>query len=448
MAPRHDAIVVGAGLSGLAAAVALAEEGRSVLVLEASDRVGGRTLSHEVEGTWIDLGGQWLGPTQSRMLELVAAHDIETFPTFHSGRKVLDVDGKVSTYESSIPSLSPVKLAVLHATLTRLERMTKATPMETPWDRAGAERLDATTVETWKRRNVPSPTVRSIFDVGLRVVFGAEASELSLLHFLHYARSGGGLMNLLEIEGAAQETRFVRGAQQVALALAEGLGDRIMLSAPVRAMVQDGTGVSVSTGAGEHTAANAIVAVPPAMAARIAFQPALPRDKTALLNRFPMGATIKCHALYDRAFWRDRGFSGEVVATHGPISVLFDNSSADGSVPALLAFSVGRAARSLGAMTETQRRAEVLGAIERWLGREALDPAAYVDKDWSDEEWIGGCPTSFTSPGTLHAYGRSLREPTGRVHWAGTETARVWTGYMEGAIEAGRRAAAEVAARL
>ncbi|MFP5353113.1 MAG: flavin monoamine oxidase family protein, partial [Actinomycetota bacterium] len=420
-------------------------KGASVVVLEARDRVGGRTLSREAGAATVDLGAQWLGPTQHRMRALVDELGIATFPTFHKGRKILRVGDKTSTYSGSIPKLSPLNLALLQRTISSVDRRARRIDAHQPWLSADAAALDSQTLESWKRRQIPSRTVREVFDVAARVVFGAEPAELSLLYFLYYVRSAGGLMDLIEIERGAQETRFVDGAQQVAVRLAGPLGDRVITAAPVRSIRQSKGGCEVEvTGREAVHAKRVIVAVPPALCGRIGFEPALPGLRDELTQRMPMGATIKAHLLYEHAFWRRRGLSGEAVVTGGPVSAFFDNTSHDGAQPGLLGFVVGAAARELGALSPEQRRARVIAAAVDCFSTEAASPVAYVDKDWSADPWSRGCPTANLPPGVLTVHGSVLREPVGRVHWAGTETATRWAGYMEGAVASGERAALEV----
>ena len=442
---RYDVVVVGAGLAGLVAARQLKANAASVIVLEARDRVGGRTLSQTAGGAVFDLGAQWLGPTQQRMHRLVRELGMATFPTFHDGRKILKVGGRTSTYTGSIPKLSPVNLALLQRTIGVVGRGARKIDPQAPWASPRAQEIDATSVEAFKRRNIPSRTVREVFDVAVRVVFGAEPAELSLLHFLFYVRSGGGLMDLIEIEGGAQETRFVHGAQAIAQHLAAGLEDAVVTQAAVRSIRQgaDGCVVEAATGA-EWSAKRVVVAVPPPLAGRIVYDPALPGLRDELTQRMPLGATIKAHLLYEEPFWRRRGFSGEAVITGGPVSVFFDNTSHDGDRPALLGFVVGAAARTLGRLTEVERRDTVTAAAVDCFGPDAAAPVAYLDKDWSADPWTRGCPTASCPPGVLSVHGPALREPVGLIHWAGTETSPEWNGYMEGAVASGERAAAEV----
>ncbi len=441
-------MVVGAGLAGLRAATNLAAEGVEVAVLEARDRVGGRTLSRQVgEGTF-DLGGQWLGPTQERVRTLARELGSPTFPTFHQGAKVLDLHGRVRTYKGNIPSLPLPQLIDLHLTLRRLDKMSRTVPLHNPAAARRALAWDGTSLESWKRSFVRSAAVRDLLDVSTRVVFGAEPAELSLLHFLFYAASGGGLMRLVDIENGAQQDRFVGGAQSLSRGLAARLGARVCLDAPVRRIEQDDVGVTVRSDRGAVRARFAVVAVPPALAGRIDYDPGLPAARDQLTQRVPMGSTVKCILTYERPFWRERGFSGEAVCAGGPITVTFDNTSHDNRQPALVAFVVGRAARHWQQRSGSDRRRSLVGSLARWFGPEAGEPTAIVEQDWNSEVWSRGCPVGVVAPGVLTSFGNNLRQAVGRIHFAGTETATVWNGYLEGALESGERAARELARLL
>jgi monoamine oxidase len=445
--PTLDVVVVGAGLAGLSAARRLASRGREVAVLEARDRVGGRTLSHRADnGDVVDLGAQWIGPTQDRVAALAKELGLRTFPQHSAGTKLLSLGGKISTYRRSIPALPLVSLLSLDRLIKRLEALCLEVPLDAPGQAPRAAEWDGMTVESWKRANVFTEKTRAVFDIAVRALFAAEPSELSFLHFLFYLRSGGGLLRLTEIEGGAQETRFSAGAQELSKRLAAALGARVRLSSPVRAISQGDGLVTVRYDGGERRARRVIVALPPALAGRISYDPPMPPAREQLTQRMPMGSVIKCVAFYERPFWRERGLSGEAFCEAGPVNMVFDDSPEDGAHGALVAFVMANRARSLG--SPEARRAAVLGELSRFFGPEAARPTGYIDQDWSSEVWSGGCFVGLMPPGALTAYGEALRAPVGRVHWAGTETARVWNGYMEGALESGERAADEVLAAL
>ena len=434
---RVDAVVVGAGFAGLAAAAALRGAGASVVVLEARGRVGGRVWSREVGAARFDLGGQWIGPGQERLAALARRLGVPTFPTYAGGAKILD-DGKaVSRYAGTIPALGPLELAELHLALRRIDRLTARVSARDPAASPHAARLDGFTVADHARRL--GPRVRGLLEVALGSVFGVDPAEMSLLWFLAYLRAGGGLMKLVEIEGGAQERRFVGGAQTLADRWAADLGV-VVTGAPVRRIAHDGGEVVVTSDRGAVAARRAIVAVPPPVAARIELDPAGPARRDQLVQRCAMGAIVKLIVAYERPFWRERGLSGEAVALGGgPVAVTFDNCSHDLRQPALLAFVQAAAARRW-----TGDRGAVLAQLARWFGDEARRPVAVEAVDWAAEPWSRGCPVGVTAPRALTSTGTTLREPVGRVHFAGTETATEWTGYIEGALESGERAAREV----
>lgn len=444
---ERDVVVVGAGLSGLSAARELTSRGKSVVVVEARDRVGGRTLSRRVGRATFDLGGQWLGKDQPRLAALTRELGVGLFPTHERGKKVLDLDGKVSTYDGTIPRISPWSLLDLERAIRTVDWLARKVPALAPETAPAARAWDARTLGDFMRVSMLSKRARALVTTAIRVIFGAEPGELSLLYVLAYARAAGGLMKLVEIENGAQQQRFVEGAQELSIRLAAKLGEGVVrLSEPVRTIEQDGTHVTVTTDAEQYRASRVIVAVPPMLAGRIDYRPRLPPVREQLGARWPMGATVKCLALYDRAFWRDAGFSGEIVCTEGPVSVVFDNTSHDGAQPSLLAFVVGNDARLWSERSPAERKSAVLAVLARAFGDAARTPTEYLEQDWSTEEWTRGCPVGIVQPGTLTWVGAALRKPVGRIHWASTETATEWTGYLEGAIEAGTRAASEVCA--
>jgi len=439
-----DVVVVGAGLSGLRAARALADAGREVVVLEARDRVGGRLLNATLgDGVTVDLGGQWVGSDHVRVQRLAGELGVGVFPQHGTGRNLLDVGGKRRRSRGTIPRLGPRVLWDVFVARRRIDRMARGVGAEAPWAVERAAELDRETLAEWCERNVRTALARELIGLAGRTVWGAGPEEFSMLHVLFYVASAGSFDKLIDTEGGAQQDRLDGGAQLLPLGLAESLGDRVRLGAPVRRIAQSDDGVSVAADGVEVEAERAIVAAPPAIAARIELDP-LPPGRPQLAERLRPGALTKCMALYEEPFWRADGLSGESVTDAGPVTLTFDSSPRGGSAGVLLGFVGGPEARELAAMPAAERRVPVLVCLERLFGPRAGQPLEYAEQTWAEEEWSGGGPTSNFGPGGWTGCGPALREPAGRVHWAGTETATVWSGYMEGALQAGDRVTAEV----
>ena len=439
-----DITIIGAGLSGLYAARILHQAGLDVRVLEARDRVGGRTWTQSLGEGVVDFGGQWIGPHQKRARKLVAEMGCSLEPSFDRGRKVLDLEGQLSKYKGTIPRISIRKLARLQWTIYRLNRLAKQVPCGEPWRAHRALEWDSMTLDEWLQQHAIQADVVALFNSAIRVIFGADSSELSLLHVLHYVQQSGGLMNLIEIKNGNQQWRVTGGTQQLSEWLAQDLP--IALESPVQRVEERGDRTRVYTPDHCWNARFTICAVPPHLLNRIQFEPKLPDSRIQLQSEWTMGATVKVFVLYPRPFWLELGYSGEAVCTEGPFSVSFDNFTSTGQ-PGLLVFLTGSPARGWSTRSPTERRRLILDALCRYFGPEASDPIVYQEIDWSTEPYSGGAPVSNPALQSLTSRTSALIDPVGRIHWAGTETARESTGFMEGALQAGERAAQEILER-
>jgi monoamine oxidase len=442
-----DVVVVGAGLAGLAAARVLTARGASVIVLDARDRVGGRLLNHDIgDGKVVEVGGQWIGPTQDRLAALARGLSVETFPTHAEGDNLLEYGGSIRRYRGTIPRINPAVLVDVEQAQRRLNRLARKVPLDAPWEAPNAAKLDGQTAATWMHRNMATKSGRMLLELGVEAVWAAQPEEISLLHVLFYIHSAGSLELLFDTEGGAQQDRFVGGSQLLALRMAEELGDeRLVLGAPVRRIEHstDG-GVTVHADGAVARGQRAIVAIAPTLAGRIAYDPPLPGYRDQLTQRMPLGTVAKCMAIYAEPFWRAEGLSGQGASDRGPVRLCFDNSPPDGSPGVLLGFLEGRHARELGRLRAEERRTAVIDCFARMYGPRAASPDDYLERLWAEEEWTRGCYGCHMPTGAWTAYGPALHPPIGPLHWAGAEYAQVWNGYMDGAVRSGDAAAAEV----
>lgn len=446
-----DCVVVGAGLAGLSAARALEAAGRSVVVLEARDRVGGRTVNEPLgDGQVVELGGQWVGPGQDQVKGLIDELGLETFATFGEGQSLFERGGSVRRYGGTIPRMNPVSLAEIGRALSKINSMAARVDPEAPWKQHELASWDRLSFDTWIRRNLRTGTGRDTMRLAVEAVWAAEPEDISLLHVLFYVRSAGSVELLLDTEGGSQEARVAGGSQLISIRLAERLTGPVRLRTAVRRIAHGPDGVVVgaedreSGESVEVSAADVVVSLPPALAGRLTYSPALPAIRDGLTQRMIQGSVVKAMAIYEQPFWRHRGLNGRAASAQGPVSVVFDNSPPRGSPGVLLAFLEGEAARRASDLSQAERRHLVTACLTRLFGREAAETSGYVDKAWAADEWSRGCYGGFMPTGAWMSHGAALRAAIGPIHWAGAETSSRWAGYMEGAIRSGRRAAAEV----
>ena len=453
-----DVVVVGAGFAGLSAALEVKRAGLSVAVVEARNRVGGRVAGHELEGGDVsERGGTFVGPTQDRVLAALDRFGIGTFKNYNQGDNVYINGGDRQEFSDTGPfGSAPPDALILPEMITAialLDQMSTAVPVDAPWTAANAAAHDGQTLAQFIQEHSVTERFRRLLPAATRPIFGAEPRELSLLYVLYYiAASGnettpGTFERNFDTRDGAQESRVVGGSQVLGQAMARALGGkRLHKRSPVRRIVQRQGRVRVISDRVIVTAKRAIVAVPPVLAGRIDYHPAMPAERDALTQRLAQGSLTKVAAAYPEPFWREQGLNGSVLSTDGLVNATFDDSPRDGRPGVIFGFVGGDSARSFARLGEAARRRRVLAEFADYFGHQALSPTEFFYTEWSEQRWSRGGPVGIYPPGLMTTYGHTIREPVGRIHWAGTETSTYWNGYMDGAIRSGERAAAEVLA--
>ncbi|XP_048400495.2 amine oxidase [flavin-containing]-like [Stegostoma tigrinum] len=447
---KQDVIIIGGGLSGLSAAKLLTERGLNVVVLEARDRVGGRTYTVQgPEFQYVDLGGAYVGPTQNRILRLAKELGINTYKVNEKEQLIHFVKGKSYPFKGPFPPMwNPIAYLDYNNLWRTLDELGKKIPADAPWSAEHAMELDNMTMKELIDKLCWTRLAREFATLFVNVNVTSEPYEVSALWFLWYVRQCGGTSRIFSTTNGGQERKFIGGSGQISERLAERMKDCVKLNRPVVRVEQTKGTIRVVTLYGEEYEADYVIsAIPPALIQQIHYSPPLPPLRNQLIQRVPMGSIIKCMVYYSRAFWREKGYCGTMMIEdeESPISLTLDDTKPDGSHPAIMGFILARKARLLLSLTKAERKQRICQIYARVLEtEEALYAVHYEEKDWCEEQYSGGCYTAYFPPGMFIQFGKVLREPFGRVYFAGTETATKWSGYMDGAVQAGERAAREV----
>ncbi|PVD19101.1 hypothetical protein C0Q70_21660 [Pomacea canaliculata] len=412
----------------------------------------------------LDLGAGYVGPTQNRLLRLAREYGVKTYCTHEREDVVCRRNGVSKRYKDGI--FPPTGSFLSWLDLNNMVRLLDSMCRERVWQTWSMTKCGpgacAGSVESPRAREWDTMTVQQFLDAHLwtrsaletmkayvNVNVTSEPHEVSLLWFLWYLASAGGPLRIFATSNGGQERKFIGGSQQISEGLVQTIGkEKVLLSTQVCKIEQKGTGVSIyDMGGHEYQASHCIVALAPPLQTRITWLPSLPARRNQMLQRLPMGSVIKTFVYYKTPFWRHKGLCGSafIYDEEELVSITLDHVQHDGSHPALMGFVLADRARACGDMRVEERKRQICELYAKvFQSEEALEPVHYEEKNWAADEWSGGCYTVMMPPGLLTIFGEEIRAPVGRVHWAGTETASQWTGYMEGAIQAGERAAREI----
>jgi monoamine oxidase len=393
----------------------------------------------------VDFGGQWVGARHTVLLAEARRLGVEAYPQYAAGKTVMQMLGKLVSFTGDVPRMPFLALLELARLQRRWDRDMRCVPADAPWTAPKAKAWDGQTLESWIVKHLHTREAREFARIVPRGAWAAEASQVSYLWFLDALRGGEGLAQLMAVKDGVLDAKFKGGMHQIARLMAEELGQRVVLGAPVNRIVQTEAGVEAITGKGVFTARFIVVSVPPAPASRIRFEPHLPAARDGLTQRMPMAAIIKVVVAYETAFWREAGFSGQVATDDDTLGIVMDDTQ-DVGPAVLLCFIEGERAVQMSAAGKAARKEAVIASLVRFFGPAAASPLAYDDNDWTQEPWTHGYVGAMP-PGVMTRFGHALRAPCGRIHWAGAETADEWPGYIEGALRSGIRAASEVSLR-
>jgi monoamine oxidase len=439
-----DVVIVGAGLSGLAAGWELRKHGKSFAILEAQNRIGGRILTTTHQNSIIDLGAQWVSPFQPRIQALLEFFQIKTIPSYKNGKTIYDLHNRRMLSSTNTPPISAQGTLDLFLARRKIHQLTKLIKKEGIFQSSLLREYDALTMDSWIDRQMFSKYGKAFFRIFTEELSSLELSEFSFLDFLWFTQAAGGMDPIL----TAEDMWIKNGAQTLPLRMAKVMHDHIYLNQPVRKIEWQDTGATVHTDTRSWNSKKVIVATPPAFSAKIQYDPPLPALREQLCQRVGQGAIIKSIIVYHTPFWREEGLSGSSYYDCGPIRATMDSSTPGQPHGVLTALIGGKYARRLGTLSQGERRKEIITCIAHLFGNKALEPIAVYEKDWAEDPWSRGGYAAHFATGVISEYGPALTKPVGPIHWAGTETANEWRLYMEGAIESGERAAKETLKKM
>lgn len=448
----YDCVVIGAGLAGLTLARSLTARGLSVVVVEARSRVGGRIENAQLDdGQYVELGGQWIGPGHDEVRDLAQKFDIQVIDQHASGKLVARLRG----HNVAVPSASEVaseltafEVSDLGQGVLRLRRLADRMKTDAAWVQANQDWLRQD-LRRWIATNLRTPGARRHFHEVYAAAYGPMSADATLEEGLHQVGSGPDVQQLLPANGGLNQRRLEGGMFTLCQAMADELGDVVRLDSPVAKITHTESSGIVTLRDGATLEGRWVVnTMPPRLAVQLEYEPQLPQWRVDLSNSVTPGNVIKAVLVYETPFWREQGYSGQSSVDQGAVRVTFDTTTGENQRGLLMGFFEGEQASSLARRSQELRKRAFVDSAAQTFGEQARTPVDYFERDWSTEEFTGGCHGAHFAPGAWTANGPSLAQPEGRLIFAGAEYAEKFNGYMEGAIRSGLATAALVAQEL
>jgi len=441
----YDVVIIGAGLSGLTAARRLFQASKKVLVLEAQDRVGGRTWSQPIGGEdFIDVGGQWIGKGHNQMYKLVEEAGLKTFPTFTKGKSILRRQAENKTYKGETPPLGLLALLSVQKALNKLDKAASTISLETPWLSDHSFALDHQSVGSWIDETISNKKARTLIKRMAEGELCQPIDDVSFLQALSSARATGSFKQAEKVEDGALRDRIFGGAQRVSHFLHEHVKDSVKLNCPVSFVKQLENHVLIGNEDFSVKTKKVIITAPLPVLKKIQFTPELPKEKQILIDSMKMGTVIKCHAVYATPFWRAQGLNGSSTCLDEVVELTVDNSVPSSEKGIVTSLIHADRAKALLKLSDKERKEVLLKAYANLFGEQALTPISYHDYSFSNNPWIGGAYSGYFKNGDFSKYGEHIAKSNGNIHWAGTETSTLFKGFMEGAVLSGERVAREI----